>query len=418
MVLSATTPKIDTVSGLLREISDVGLDKRRGGYSRPVFSSAETDLRTWFVEQATRRGLDVVTDANGIIWAWWDTPSKVREDAVVTGSHLDSVPGGGEYDGPLGVASALVAVDILKRRHMQPGKPLVIAVFPEEEGSRFGIACLGSRLLTGALDPDKARNLKDNDGNSFADVAAANGQDPRFIGADESALKQLGVFVELHVEQGRGLIDLGQAVAIGSSILGHGRWKLSVHGQGNHAGTTLMVGRRDPMVAAATILLDIRATAKSYRDARATVGRLEPVPGGTNVIASRVDLWIDVRHPRDDITASLIESIHLKAQMLAAEEGCTVSLATESLSPTVHFDAGLRERLEVLLPAAPVLNTGAGHDAGVLAGRIPTAMLFVRNPTGISHSPEELVEDSDAEVGAEALADALAGLMCGVPELV
>jgi N-carbamoyl-L-amino-acid hydrolase len=141
------------------------------------------------------------------------------------------------------------------------------------------------------------------------------------------------------------------------------------------------------------------------------VGRLQPVPGGTNVIASRVDMWIDVRHPRDEVTAALVESIHLNAQVTAAEEGCTVSFGVESLSPTVHFDTGLRDQLRALLPSAPFLGTGAGHDAGVLAGHVPTAMLFVRNPTGISHSPEELVDDEDAEAGALALADALAGLL-------
>ena len=409
--LPSAAASTSTVTGLLQDISTVGRDASRGGYSRPVFSTAETDLRSWFIEQAARRGLDVHTDANGIIWAWWDTATGVRKGAVATGSHLDSVPGGGAYDGPLGVASALVAVDLLKARNFRPRRPLAIAVFPEEEGSRFGVACLGSRLLTGELEANKARNLKDPDGNTYADVAAANGQDPRLIGADYKTLQQLGMFVELHVEQGRGLIDLNQPVAIGSSILGHGRWKLSITGEGNHAGTTLMKDRRDPMIAAAKVMVSIRDTARKYRDARATVGRLQPVPGGTNVIASRVDLWIDVRHPEDSVTAALVEAIGLNAQVLAAEENCTASLGTESLSPTVHFDGGLRDRLRELLPSAPVLDTGAGHDAGVLAAHLPTAMLFVRNPTGVSHSPDELVEDWDAEAGALALADSLSGLL-------
>lgn len=413
MTTSAIKPTTDSVSGLLQDIATIGRDKTRGGYSRPVFSTAETDLRHWFIEQAGRRGLDVQTHHNGIIWAWWDNAAGTRRDAVVTGSHLDSVPGGGEYDGPLGVASALVAVDILKARGLRPMRPLAIAVFPEEEGSRFGVACLGSRLLTGQLDPDKARRLKDQDGSTYADVATANGQDPRHIGADYKTLQQLAVFVELHVEQGRGLVDLNQPVAIGSSILGHGRWKLTITGQGNHAGTTLMKDRKDPMIAAAKVVVGIRDTARKYRDARATVGRLQPVPGGTNVIASRVDLWIDVRHPDDSVTAALVEAIGLTAQVMAAEEGCTASLTVESLSPTVHFDGGLRDRLKELLPAAPVLDTGAGHDAGVLSLNIPTAMLFVRNPTGISHSPDERVADWDAEAGAVALADSLAGLLGG-----
>ncbi|WP_323959708.1 allantoate amidohydrolase [Arthrobacter sp. JZ12] len=408
---SATRSSVDTVSGLLDNLSGIGRDVRRGGYTRPVFSTPETDLRSWFISQAEQRGLDVTTDRNGIIWAWWDTDSGVRTDAVATGSHLDSVQGGGEFDGPLGVASALVAVDILRSRDIRLRRPLALAVFPEEEGSRFGVACLGSRLLTGALDPDKARNLRDPDGNTYADVASAASQDPRFLGRDPKTLGRLGVFVELHVEQGRGLVNLNQPVAVGSSILGHGRWKLSVHGQGNHAGTTLMSDRRDPMIAAAKIVVGIRDTARNYRGARATVGRVQPVPGGTNVIASRVDLWIDVRHPRDDITATLVESIHLNAQVLAAEEDCTVTFDTESLSPTVHFNPRLADRLSSMLPGAPVLDTGAGHDAGVLAAHLPTAMLFVRNPTGISHSPEEGVEDQDAGAGALALADVLAGLL-------
>jgi N-carbamoyl-L-amino-acid hydrolase len=400
-----------TVTGLMSEIAGTGTDHLRGGYTRPVYSTAELDLREWFIEQATNRGLAVETDRNGAIWAWWDVPGGDRSNSLVTGSHLDSVPGGGAFDGPLGLASALVAVDILKARMDTPARPLAVVVFPEEEGSRFGVACLGSRLMTGAIDPDKARNLRDPEGSTFADVATANGLDPRFVGKDDKLLGQIGAFVELHVEQGRGLIDLDQPIAIASSILGHGRWRLSVHGQGNHAGTTLMADRHDPMVAAARMVTGIRDIARNQANARATVGRLQPVPGGTNVIASRVDFWLDVRHPDDAVTAALVESIHTQARLIAAEEGCSVGLREESLSPTVHFDRGLQKELQLALPQAPVLDTGAGHDAGVLAPFVPTAMVFVRNPSGVSHSPEEHVVDEDAETGAQTLADALHGLM-------
>ena len=400
-----------TVTGLLSEIAGTGTDALRGGYTRPVYSTAELDLRGWFIEQATKRGLAVETDRNGAIWAWWDVPGGDRSNSLVTGSHLDSVPGGGAFDGPLGVASALVAVDILKARMATPTRPLAVVVFPEEEGSRFGVACLGSRLMTGAIDPNKARNLRDPDGSTFADVARANGLDPRFVGRDDQLLGQIGAFVELHVEQGRGLIDLDQPIAIASSILGHGRWRLSVHGQGNHAGTTLMADRHDPMVSASRMMVAIRDIARNQAHARATVGRLQPVPGGTNVIASRVDFWLDVRHPDDAVTAAVVESIHSQARVIAAEEGCRVELREESLSPTVHFDPGLQKELQLALPQAPVLDTGAGHDAGVLAPFVPTAMVFVRNPSGVSHSPEEHVVDDDAETGAQTLADALQGLM-------
>ena len=387
------TSTLAPVISLLSDIADVGRDRSRGGYSRPVYSTAELDLRSWYVEQAEQRGLETTTDRNGILWSWWDAPDGRREDAVVTGSHLDSVPGGGAFDGPLGVASALAAVDQLRGEGFTPSRPIALTVFPEEEGSRFGVACLGSRLLAGSIDPDRARALTDGKGSRFADVASANGLDPRGVGRDGQALGRIGRFIELHVEQGRGLIDHRRPIAVGSSILGHGRWRLSISGQGNHAGTTLMADRQDPMVAAARIIVAAQETARGQEGARATVGRVHPVPGGTNVIASRVDLWLDVRHPEDAVTATLVGSIVERAREAAAEEGCVVAVTEESLSATAHFDAALQRELGAVLPDAPVLSTG---------------MLFVRNPTGISHSPEESIEGDDAEYGASALARVLA----------
>ncbi|MFB0835305.1 allantoate amidohydrolase [Arthrobacter halodurans] len=415
------------VTSLLAAIDGTGRDARRGGYTRPVYSTPELELREWFLAEAVSRGLEVEQDRNGILWAWWDLPGAGRRGALVTGSHLDSVPGGGAFDGPLGVASALAAVDRLRAREaagdLRRNRALAVAVFPEEEGSRFGVACLGSRLLAGAIDPAQALGLRDADGNTFADVSRAHGLDPERMGRDGETLALIGDFVELHVEQGRGLnteeftdaAGRGPALAVASSVLGHGRWRLSVHGQGNHAGTTLMEDRADPMVAAAQMVLAVRKVAAARPDARATVGRLEPVPGGTNVIASRVDLWLDVRHPDDATTAAVVETIHGQAQKIAAFEGCTVSLVEESYSGTVHFDDALGRSLARsvarTVPGAPALATGAGHDAGVLAGVVPTGMLFVRNPSGISHSPEEHVEDDDAAAGTAALADALEDLL-------
>jgi N-carbamoyl-L-amino-acid hydrolase len=395
---------------LLSSLSEVGRDHRRGGYSRPVFSAAELDLRSWFIEEAERRDLDVEVDANGALWAWQDVADGDRSDAVVTGSHLDSVPGGGAFDGPLGVVSALAAVDLLRARRHAPQRPLAVVVFPEEEGSRFGLACLGSSLMTGAVLPERALNLRDENGDTLADLSRANGLDPDRMGPDPARLSRIGVFVELHVEQGRGLIDLEQPVAIGTSIIGHGRWRLRVRGQGNHAGTTAMSDRRDPMTCAARIVLAVQDTARGVPDARATVGKLVPTPGGANVIASSVDIWLDIRHPDDAVVEEIRRRIESRAQKIAVAEGCVATMNTESYSPTAHFDPGLRNRLASLLPQAPLLATGAGHDAGVLAPHVPAAMLFVRNPTGISHSPEEHAEDADVLSGAEALATVLQGL--------
>jgi len=392
----------------LSEIEDVGRDARRGGYSRHAWQPAELELREWFIERAVRIGLDVDTDRNGNIWAWW---GERGDNAVVTGSHLDSVPGGGAYDGPLGVVSALDAIARLQASGFRPSRPVAILVFAEEEGSRFGVACLGSRLMTGALSGERARALLDADGVTLGDAAARAGLDAAHLGADPDAIRRIGLFIELHVEQGRGLIDLGQPVAVASSILAHGRWKITFTGEGNHAGATLMGDRRDPMVAAARAIPAIRDAALASSGGRATVGRIEAIPGGTNVIASTVSTWLDARAETDAETRMLVAGITTAAEAAAAAENCGVQITEESWSGLVEFDPTLREQLSVSLGGVPALSSGAGHDAGVLASSVPSAMLMVRNPTGISHSPEEFATLDDSQAGVEALEAVLRELL-------
>ncbi|HEX3591245.1 MAG TPA: allantoate amidohydrolase [Pseudonocardiaceae bacterium] len=397
-----------TVNGLLGEIAGVGRDSRRGGYSRHGFDRAEAELRTWFAEQAGRRGLDVTADRNGNLWAWWGTPGP---DAVVTGSHLDSVPGGGAFDGPLGVAAALDAVDLLRAQGFVPGRPFAIAVFAEEEGGRFGVPCLGSRLATGAIDADTARRLTDDDGVTLADAARTAGVDPALFGPDP-ALADLGCFVELHVEQGR-LLDRtpgDHPVAVATSILPHGRWRFTLSGEGNHAGTTELADRRDPMLPAAAAVLAARRAAGDRPGARATVGRLSPVPGGANVIASAVEFWLDARASSTADVRGVVREVSGTARDAATAEGCELAVREESFGDAVVFDPDLRDRLAALLGDVPAIPTGAGHDAGILAGRVPTAMLFVRNPTGISHAPGEHAEPADCTEGAAALGTVLESL--------
>jgi N-carbamoyl-L-amino-acid hydrolase len=338
------------------------------------------------------------------MWAWWDVPGHLREDAIATGSHLDSVSGGGAFDGPLGVASALAALEHMRACGFRPSRPVVVIVFPEEEGSRFGVPCLGSGLMTGTVPVERALGLRDENGDTFADLLARNGINPDMVGPDPKRLGHIASFVELHIEQGRGLADLSHPVSIGRSIIGHGRWKLRFDGQGNHAGTTLMPDRHDPMIAAAGTILAAETVAREVPGARATVGRVVPVPGGSNVIASAVEIWLDARHEDESALRPLVDEITSRADRLARSVGCRSSVSCESYSPAAHFDARLITRMTNVLPTAPLLDTGAGHDAGVLAPFTPTAMLFVRNPSGVSHSPEEHAEDADIDAGAQALA--------------
>ncbi len=395
---------------LWRSLEPIGRDASSGGYVRYAWSEAELACREWFVEEALDRALKVETDGNGNLWAWWGDPSG--GNAVVTGSHFDSVPHGGGYDGPLGIVSGLLAIDALRERGVVPARPIGLVAFAEEEGSRFGVACLGSRLLTGALAAERARSLVDRAGISLARAMADAGTDPGSLGADPQRLGQVASFVELHVEQGRKLADLDAAVAVASAIWPHGRWRLDFTGEANHAGTTAMADRRDPMLAfAATVLAANEAARRA--SAHATVGRAEVTPNATNAIASTVTGWLDARAADQSTLDELVAAVRTRAQERAAADGTSVTVTAESVSPVTEFNTGLRDRMTTILGAAPVLPSGAGHDAGVLAeAGIPTAMLFVRNPTGVSHAPAEYATDVDCVAGVEALAAVLEDLAC------
>ena len=382
---------------MLEAIADIGRDSRTGGYRRFAWSDADMELREWFSGESAARGMELVEDGNGNQFAWWGS----GDDALLIGSHLDSVPDGGAYDGPLGVVSSFAAIDRLRADGFAPNRPVVVGNFADEEGARFGIACAGSQLVTGALDPAKALGLKDRDGQALAEVLTARGRDPRALGRT-NLLDSIGTFVELHVEQGRSLVHSDAAVGVATAIWPHGRWRLDFCGEANHAGATLMEDRHDPMQAYAATVLASRRLATDA-GARATFGRLEVEPGGTNAIPSRVRAWLDARASDEGQLDDLVDALVRQARAAADPDGTTVTLTTESVSPAVEFDAPLRDRLATLLDA-PVLPTGAGHDAGVLSPHVPTAMLFVRNPTGVSHSPAEFAEDADCEAGVGALA--------------
>lgn len=388
-------------------LAPIGRDPGSGGYRRFAWNAADAELRAWFIDQANRRGLTYEEDRNGNQWAWWGEPGP---GSVVTGSHLDSVPDGGAYDGPLGVVSAFLAVDELRAQGVEPARPLAVTNFADEEGARFGVACMGSRLLTGAIEPDRARALKDADGVTLGDAMHAAGVDPEGLGHDEQALERIGVFVELHVEQGRALVDMDAAVGVATAIWPHGRWRFEFLGEANHAGTTRVADRVDPMLPFATTVLAARDTA-TRTGALSTFGKVLVIPNGVNAIPSAVHGWLDARAAEDTVLETLVSEVTTVGEDAAAEHGATCTVTRESYSPVVGFDNALRDRFSALLDGAPQLPTGAGHDAGILSAHVPTAMLFVRNPTGVSHSPVEYASDDDCVAGVVALTKVLKELV-------
>ncbi len=402
----------DSFHTMWADLRGIGRDSGTRGYRRYAWTGADADCRTWFQEQAQARGLAYETDRNGNQWAWLGDPAA--GDAVVTGSHLDSVPDGGAFDGPLGVVSSFAALDELRSRGAEFTRPVAVVNFGDEEGARFGLACVGSRLSAGRLTKEAAYALRDGDGTSLPEAMEAAGYDPSAIGPDPERLSRIGAFVELHIEQGRALDLSGDPVGIASAIWPHGRWRYDFRGEANHAGTTRLADRRDPMLPYADTVLAARREAE-LAGAVATFGKVAVEPNGVNAIPSLVRGWLDSRAADQDTLDTVTAAIEAAARDAAARQGVDLAVVRESFTPVVEFAHALRDELAAILGGdrpVPVLGTGAGHDAGILSGTIPTAMLFVRNPTGVSHSPAETAAEDDCVAGVHALADVLEGLAC------
>ncbi|WP_306933882.1 allantoate amidohydrolase [Streptomyces luteogriseus] len=397
-----------------RELLPLGRHPGSGGYRRFAWTAVDGECRAWFEGQAAARGLRYEVDRNGNQWAWLGDPAA--GDAVVTGSHLDSVPDGGAFDGPLGVVSAFAALDELRSRDARLTRPLAIVNFGDEEGARFGLACVGSRLTAGQLTRAQAHLLTDGDGVTLPRAMEAAGHDPDAIGPDRERLARIGAFVELHVEQGRALDLSGDRVGLASAIWPHGRWRFDFRGEANHAGTTRLADRHDPMLSYAETVLAARREAE-LAGAVATFGKIAVEPNGVNAIPSLVRGWLDSRAEDQMSLDTVVGGIEKAARSYADAHGIDLDVVRESFTPVVEFDHALRDELARILGTdtgltVPVLGTGAGHDAGILSGSIPTAMLFVRNPSGVSHSPAESASEDDCVAGVLALADVLEGLAC------
>jgi beta-ureidopropionase / N-carbamoyl-L-amino-acid hydrolase len=375
------------------ELADIG--RTETGWNRVAWTPLEVEAQAWFRRQAEGIGLEVRRDGAGSLWAV--EPGAGDGPYVCAGSHLDTQPDGGAYDGALGMVCALEAVAAVREAGPAERRPLAVIAFVDEEGARFSTACFASRAIAGMLDVDAVLAAMDG-------AESIHGVTRESLLASRAELARVACFLEVHVEQGKALVDRGEALGIADVLAPRRRYRAVFEGGSNHAGTTPMAGRRDALVAAARFVLAVDEAARARPGAVATVGRMAIAPGSTNSIPGRVTCTLDVRA----LDAATIDAVvaDLRGRLEGAE------LVQETMNAGATFDGGLRAALHRAaetngVPAGD-LPSYAGHDAGILAGFVPSAMIFVRNPTGASHNPDEFASDDDCVAAAQVLAGALA----------
>lgn len=341
-------------------------------------------------------GMAVRVDAAGNLRGVWE-PQGGSNKRLLVGSHIDTVPDAGAFDGVLGVTLALEWVELAQQIRV-PFAMEVIA-FSEEEGVRFGVPFIGSRAVAGRFDQGLLC-LKDADGISLQDAIRAFGLDPNEMDAARAPDDAIG-FVEVHIEQGPVLEAKNLSVATVTGIVGQSRLGVEFAGQANHAGTTPMALRHDALAGAAEWIGAVEQVAKRSQDLVATVGKVAVTPNAGNVIAGTAKMALDVRHPRDASRLAAVEELIGAANAIAERRGLAVGNTQQLDQPAVAMDerltAFMAEAMETSGYPQKQMFSGAGHDAMVMAGRMPTAMLFVRSPGGVSHNPAEYVHVDDVE---------------------
>ncbi len=376
-----------------------GLDpigRRADGFHRLAWTAEDRAAGEWFAAQASALGLTVERDHAGNLWACPPTPPPW----LAVGSHLDTVAGGGRYDGALGVACGFAVAEAIDQ-------PVAVIAFADEEGGRYNTPTFGSRALVGRLDVAEVLARADGDGVTMASAMDASGVDPGRLAEAPGALARVTAFVEIHIDQSRELAEAGAPIGVVSALAGRMRVAVEIDGEADHAGTTRRGERRDALAAAARLIVAAEELADGPRFV-VTPTRLLVEPNALSTIPGSVRLWLDARAPQIEAVDAWRAALEQHAAALARERRVEIRLATASRSAGVAFDTRVREALERAAgDPVPEQVCFAGHDAGVLAERVPAGMVLVRNPSGVSHSPAETVDVADAAVAATAVAAAL-----------
>jgi len=381
------------------------LTEDEDGAQRLCWTDTWVRARRWFDSRLDGLDVELEVDPAGNKWL---TLAGERPEALVIGSHIDSVPNGGWLDGALGLLGGLEVV----RAAAAAGRPpvtLKLVDWADEEGARFGYGMLGSSAASGSLDVDKARGLADRDGNALPEVLAARAVELERMAEARASLDGALGYVELHIEQGPVLDDMNLPLAVVEGTVGVERHVIRFTGQASHAGPTPMDKRREALSAAARLLLELRDAARDA-DAKFTAGRLITSPGVATIVAETAELTIDQRHPDGEVLARLLDGAREAAGRIAAEERVEVAIEKLWNIPPIAFDAALRDIAagvieELTGSAAPRMDSGALHDAAEVArAGVPTVMLFIKSLGGISHAKVEDSADEDIRLGVQALA--------------
>jgi N-carbamoyl-L-amino-acid hydrolase len=410
----ATTRPDLSIDGLISELQALARISEAPApvVTRVVFSEADLRARAYVKDLCGKAGLEVREDAVGNTFARWNG-SKPELAPVGTGSHIDAIPNAGLYDGCVGVLGGLEAIRVLQRMGFKPRRSIELVIFTAEEPTRFGIGCLGSRMMAGVLTPEQARTLRDKEGRGLEDLRTQ----ARFTGPLESVALPAGYFhqfLELHIEQGplleREALDLGLVTHIAAPA----SLRITLQGEGGHAGGTLMPGRKDALTAAAELILALENAARTSGaiDTVATTGICEVFPGAVNSIPSRVRLECDIRDIDEARRDRVIAALRTACHDVETRRSVSVQVEMVNADPPAASDPAILDALEQSAVAAGKkyrrMVSRAYHDS-LFVGRIaPIAMLFIPCRGGVSHRPDEYASPAWIGSGVHVLSRTLA----------
>ncbi|MFD1037524.1 M20 family metallo-hydrolase [Virgibacillus byunsanensis] len=402
----------DRIASRLYEISKIGTTDS-GGANRTGYSIEEKKAKELVIGWMKAAGMTITIDGAGNVFG--KIEGRDESPSVVSGSHVDSVPNGGHFDGTLGVIAALEVVESWNSNKHIPKNPFEIVIFSDEEGSRFRSGLIGSRAFMGQIDQKELANLRDEQGKTFNEVIVEYGLEFEDF-KNMKNNKDIMNFVEVHIEQGKILEKVNQPVGIVSGIAGPAWLEVTFIGEAGHAGNTPMPGRKDPLIASAIFIESIEKFPQIVSNtAVATIGKLDVYPNGVNVIAQDVQLTVDIRDIHENTRDKLLELIYKEAENIAKSRDIDVNINyNSSIKPLPiqkRFQDKLAESISKFEVSPTYIPSGAGHDAMVLGKEFPVAMLFVRSKDGISHNPNEWSSLNDCVMAVHILRDYIESIM-------